>query len=188
MYIVYNPTIQMFIAKDNDGHTVTVGEKDKARRFATKSKAENIIAMVGYMNRGKWEVYDENKPLPNPPAEPSATTEARMQPTKLFEDADALIALYNSRAQIVSEQMSLADKELSDVYHYIEFGHFNAAQGYNACRLLQDTLKRRRVVKNEFEALQRLAPVINGPLRNALIAPPTKQYTPRVRNELFVKK
>lgn len=188
MYIVYNPTIQMFIAKDNRGHTVPVTEKAKARRFSTKEKANNIISMVGYMNNGRWEVYDENKPLPNPPPEPLAAIEARTQPCKLFEDAGALIALYNARSQIVSEQMSLADKELSDVYHYIEFGNFNAAEGYNAYRILQDTLKRRRLVKNEFEALQRLAPVLTGPLKNALAAPQAKQYTPRVRNELFVKK
>lgn len=49
--------------------------------------------------------------------------------------------------------LSKSDQKITDIYHYIEFHPLNACQGYQMSKLLQDTLKERREIKNEIEIL-----------------------------------
>lgn len=183
MFIVFNQSAQLYLAQDNTGHWKTTNRRQLAKLFSTKKKAANIIEMVGHMIPGDWETYSETAILPdhNPSNDDS-------QEDELAECIRELASLCESRTAAAVSRVSMSDKELTDVYHYIEFGKFNAAQGYNACRMLQDVLKKRRVAKNEAEALISLSSVINGPLKKAVNATPRKQYVPRIRKDLFPDK
>lgn len=50
----------------------------------------------------------------------------------------------------LNHELSVADQ---NVCHYIEFHPLNACQGYKMAKLLQDTLKERREIKNEIDIL-----------------------------------
>ena len=55
------------------------------------------------------------------------------------------------------EELSQVDLEVSDIYHYIEIGGYNAAQASKVFKLLRQTLSRRRDIKDEFELIQALS-------------------------------
>ena len=48
----------------------------------------------------------------------------------------------------LSEEQSILDQKITDIQHYIESRNLNASEGYKAYKLLQETLKERRLVKN----------------------------------------
>lgn len=183
MLIVFNKTAQLYLAQDNTGHWKTTNNRKAAKLFGTKKKATNIIEMVGHMIPGQWEIYSETAALPEYSVAIDDTQE-----DELAECIRELSSLCELRTAAAVSRVSMSDKELTDVYHYIEFGKFNAAQGYNACRMLQDVLKKRRIAKNEAEAMLSLSSVINGPLKKAISNAPHKQYVPRVRKDLFPDK
>lgn len=55
--------------------------------------------------------------------------------------------------ELLKQDLRDIENHALDVRHYIEFGHFNAAQGYKAMKLYQDILRRRRRIKNELQVI-----------------------------------
>jgi hypothetical protein len=51
------------------------------------------------------------------------------------------------------KKMSRVDREISNIYHEIEFEVFNASRGYMLAKQLQEKLKERRIIKNEYGKL-----------------------------------
>lgn len=60
------------------------------------------------------------------------------------------------------EELSQVDLEISDIYHYIETGGYNAAQASKVFKLLRQTLSRRRDIKDEFELIQALSDAVSA--------------------------
>lgn len=57
----------------------------------------------------------------------------------------------------LSNEISIADKKISDIEHYVEISNnLNAAQGYNAYKLLKDVLEERRQIKNQMNEMRPL--------------------------------
>lgn len=96
----------------------------------------------------------------------------------------------DARNRELNIKLSDIDKEIVDVEHYIEFGKFNAYQGWMCFKMLQNLLKQRRKYKNEMQvislikqlrfdknSLTELSQKISD-IRN-------KYYTPRAIPELF---
>lgn len=85
--------------------------------------------------------------------------------------------------------LSIADQKITDINHYIEFNKLNACQGYKMSKLLQDTLKECREIKNELEILGQvngfsMKSISNGKIKTACNIK-QKKYKPRVLKELF---
>lgn len=85
--------------------------------------------------------------------------------------------------------LSIVDQKITDINHYIEFNKLSACQGYKISKLLQDTLKERREIKNELEALNilyglNIGSIVKGKLKTASNIK-QKKYKPRVLKELF---
>lgn len=96
----------------------------------------------------------------------------------------------DARQQELNSKLSEVDKEIVDVEHYIEFGKFNAYQGWMCFKMLQNLLKQRRKYKNEMQALNLIRQCRFD--RNSLTALAqtisdiqNKCYTPRAFPELF---
>ena len=94
------------------------------------------------------------------------------------------------RKNKLSGDLSNIDKEITDIQHYIEFGNFNAYQGWLAFSMLRHRLKKRRKIKNEFQILSQIGECkINSAMVNDIQAAihkiNNKSYTPRVLPELF---
>ena len=96
----------------------------------------------------------------------------------------------DARQQELNGKLSEIDKEIVDVEHYIEFGKFNAYQGWMCFKMLQNLLKQRRKYKNEMQVLNLIKQCRFD--RNSLTALAqtnsdiqNKCYTPRAFPELF---
>ena len=90
----------------------------------------------------------------------------------------------------LSEKLSGIDKEIVDIEHYIEFGKFNAYQGWMCFKMLQNLLKQRRKIKNEQQVLNLIKQCkISGDsiaaLAQVISDIQNKCYTPRAFPELF---
>lgn len=87
------------------------------------------------------------------------------------------------------QEYSKADRALSDISHYIEFGKFNCYQAYKIFELQQALLRYRRTAKDIVYALEKLSlnhkKSIN--INDYSVYYSTERiYKPRVFNELFV--
>ena len=87
------------------------------------------------------------------------------------------------------QEYSKADRALSDISHYIEFGKFNCYQAYKIFELQQTLLRYRRTAKDIVYALEKLSlnhkKSIN--INDYSVYYSTERiYKPRVFNELFV--
>lgn len=67
----------------------------------------------------------------------------------------------------LSEEQSILDQKVLDIQHYIESRNLNAVEGYKAYKLLQETLKERRIVKNRASEIDPIySELINTKLNN----------------------
>ncbi len=94
------------------------------------------------------------------------------------------------RRNTLSAALSDVDKEISDINHYIEFGKFNAYQGWLAFNMLRGRLKKRRKIKDELQILVQLGECkVNSEMladiKVAIGKLKTREYQPRKLNELF---
>lgn len=94
------------------------------------------------------------------------------------------------RKQELFDLQSEVDKEISDIYHYIELSNLNAYQGWLMYKMLQYRLKRRRVIKDELSIIKHLIDSnidtqslsdIQTMIKNM----DNRKYTPRVLSDLF---
>ena len=97
---------------------------------------------------------------------------------------DLSVPLFNAQ-----QEYSKADRALSDISHYIEFGKFNCCQAYKIFELQQALLRYRRTVKDICYVLENLSlnhkKSIN--INDYSVYYSTERiYKPRVFNELFV--
>lgn len=93
----------------------------------------------------------------------------------------------------LNHRLSMVDKEICDIRHYIEFYTFNASKGYKLCKMLKDKLIERREIKDELEVINRISlmpvgTICNGKGKGIIENLQDKQYTPRVLSELFEDK
>jgi hypothetical protein len=94
------------------------------------------------------------------------------------------------RKQELLDLQSEVDKEISDIYHYIELSNLNAYQGWLMYKMLQYRLKRRRVIKDELSIIKHLVKCnidtqslseIQDMIKNM----DNRKYTPRILSDLF---
>lgn len=72
-------------------------------------------------------------------------------------------------------RLSIADQKKTDVEHYIEIhDKLNAAQGYQAYKMLNEVLKERREIKDDIEELRPLMDFLSG----------TKVYDHNTKNKI----
>lgn len=92
------------------------------------------------------------------------------------------------RQRELNVMRSTVDKEISDLYHYIEFNRLNAYQGYLAYKKLRGLLLRRREIKDEVLAMNALRDSINyeklSQFKNMIN---TRTYSPRQYEDLFTE-
>lgn len=83
----------------------------------------------------------------------------------------------------LGSSLSKIDREISDIYHTIEFSNFSASDGYKLAKLMQDTLLRRRNIKN----MMALTPTIQASLnsfKNSYKSIDSPKYTYRERPDI----
>lgn len=78
-----------------------------------------------------------------------------------------------------STSLSDIDKEINDIYHYIEFSNLDAYRGWKAYKMLKDKLNERRRIKNNLSSATRLSQTIKAKRSKINNEQKTKKYTPR---------
>lgn len=96
----------------------------------------------------------------------------------------------DTNRQELNERLSNIDKEIVDVEHYIEFGNFNAYQGWLCFKMLQNLLKQRRGLKDEIYILSQIEKCrfdteSLSSLSQSISDIQNKRYIPRIHPELF---
>lgn len=81
-----------------------------------------------------------------------------------LQDLDEILKelrLISNKSQRIRDkklkELSQVDLEISDIYHYIEIGGYNAVQSSKVFKLLRQTLSKRRDIKDEFDLIQALS-------------------------------
>lgn len=92
-----------------------------------------------------------------------------------------------------SERLSHVDLEITDILHYIEFYKFSASEAWKLCKMLQDTLDKRRNIKYECElygllGTQTCKNIADGRTERLFNRREIHTYKPRVLTELFKDK
>ena len=87
-------------------------------------------------------------------------------------------------------EQKINEREITDIYHYIEFSNLNAAKGFKAYKMLQDRLIKRRAIKDDLEKASIVLGAsaedyMNRKVINQFDSLKERQYSPRVLKELF---
>lgn len=102
----------------------------------------------------------------------------------LNEVLEELIAISNKFQDIKNkklEELSQIDLEISDIYHYIEIGGYNAVQSSKVFKLLRQTLSKRRDIKNEFDLIQALSDSLS--ISTKKISSKSKSKSDNIKNK-----
>ena len=107
-----------------------------------------------------------------------------------ISDLNGLASEALHRKDNLLSQLSKIDQELSDIDHYIEFVNLNAAQGYNAYRMIKERRIKRRSIKNELDVIniilgKKISETATDEIQKAISGMDKRTYEPRVLNELF---
>lgn len=192
------------------GKWVPVRCRALAEEFDQRTKADRILrSSINKKLRKRYfveEVESSNdpaKPGVKPPAikkdkndvvkKIASETIEEGQSDKWSSGVDDLMALMldaEKRREILNQEMSLVDKEIVDIERFIEFGKFNAYQGWLAFSMLQQRLRKRRKIKNEIQILLQLGECkvtssMMIDIQNAIKDLENQKYHPRVLMALF---
>lgn len=123
----------------------------------------------------------------------TATSSMSSNSEEFIKTVNSIISNYNyliSRKKSLSKELSIIDKKLIDLTHYIEFTELNACEGYKAYKLMHEITKQRREVKNELATIQSLTTLIPAQkvssFNRYINKQSNKHYTPRILTELFI--
>lgn len=200
-----------YIRKDEfSGKYVPVRNASFAERFEQRCKAANVLKnAIGKNIRSKYKVVDiEEETVPiSPTVREVNSSNNKDQVVKTIaseEPAESQTEKWVSGAETLTEfvmdaekrkeelvgLLSEVDKEISDINHYIEFGKFNAYQGWLAFTMLQNRLRKRRKIKDELSVINQLGECkitsdMMIDIKNAIAELGNRKYAPRVLTQLF---
>lgn len=168
--------------------------KEQANKFKTIEEALTFFeTKVGDVdNAYDYIIYDEKNPVHY--INDISTYDD-------LDDLDMLEILFEARdiakkltykINSLNESLSRHDKEVIDIYHYIEFNELGASDGYKAYKMLHNTLKARRKDKDKILEVEATRSVfsdskINKSIGEIMSNRNEKRYSPRVMKELFSK-
>ena len=188
-----SPESERYIRLNPRGRMTIVTTPEKATRFQDAMKAWNALSQqIAKKQRDGWKVIARDF------SPTHYDTETENQETEEYDwrrvDA-ALTGLYKELSEYrdeVLKKLTVAERELCDVEHAIEFRDFTSTEALEMTQLLHESRVRRRMLKNEFRrinAVLNTAPtdVANGRLTEIFREIENQVYAPRALRELFVR-
>ena len=182
-----------YIGVDGSGRYTEVTNLSDATRGPVHKLSNLVNNCVTPTKRSKCKIVAEDAVAVKARVVPHATAIAPNH--TLFDEVFAQLktidgANFDKTQNDIAQQLSEIDKEITDIQHYIEFNKLNAAEGYQAYKMLQDKLLKRRVIKDNHIKFQMLASakvsdIFDGTLEKNIDALDKRVYTPRVLTDLF---
>lgn len=210
IYYVLSDRNGYYIRKDDFSQKfVPVRNKKLAEKWTQRVKAANILNNALPKNiRKQYQILEveEKEALPQKKAcrdtvtpkenvakaianEPFGDDQLEKWATGISSMTDFAMDA-EQRKEELAQKLSDVDKEITDIYHYIEFGTFNAYQGWLAFNMLRQRLRKRRKIKNELEVVTQLGEckitsAMLVDIKNAINEIGNKKYAPRALTSLF---
>lgn len=189
-----------WIMRDRRGKYVPISNEALADKYSSKVANTVLNNQLSKALRNVFHVEKVDKPPEN--VKQVTITEVNNNTEKVLvteniqrwldkiSDLNGLASDALHRKEELLNQLSLVDKELCDINHYIEFCNLNAAQGYKAYKMIKDRRIRRRSIKNELQVLEiilgkRISETATDEIQKAVESMDKRKYEPRVLNELF---
>lgn len=197
-YVITDGT--RWIMKDRNGKYVPTSCESFADIFS-KKQAENIhksslakaLRGIFYVKKMSEEIPAQVKPVTDKDIE---ETEKVMVSENIQYWMDKATDVSNiakdaiDRKSELCQELSLVDKELCDIFHYIEFCNLNAAQGYKAYKMVKERRILRRKIKDEISILncildQKVSQTAKNTIQKTAENMDKRTYEPRALKELF---
>lgn len=189
-----------WIMRDRKGKYVPISNEALADKYSSKVANTVLNNQLSKALRNVFHVEKVDEPPENVKqvtiAEINSNTEKVLIAQNIqrwldkISDLNGLASDALHRKEELLNQLSLVDKELCDINHYIEFCNLNAAQGYKAYKMIKDRRIKRRSIKNELQVLEiilgkRISETATDEIQRAVEGMDKRKYEPRVLNELF---
>lgn len=189
-----------WIMRDRKGKYVPISNEALADKYSSKVANTVLNNQLSKALRNVFHVEKVDEPPEN--VKQVTITEINSNTEKVLfaeniqrwldkiSDLNGLASDALHRKEELLNQLSLVDKELCDINHYIEFCNLNAAQGYKAYKMIKDRRIKRRSIKNELQVLEiilgkRISETAIDEIQRAVEGMDKRKYEPRVLNELF---
>lgn len=165
-----------------DGKWDRTQNQNKAERMSYEKACNVYQNSISPSLRQFWTIEKEEE-LPK-------VDELSFDWEELAEAQSKLYVDLKNHAEYMNIQLSVVDREICDIEHYIEFFALDAAKGYKAYRMLKERLKRRRYIKDEMAKVNVFLRGASGDFSSGKVSRQIKDvdttgYKPRVLNELF---
>lgn len=109
---------------------------------------------------------------------------------EMMESLEADFDLLVKRKKVLELELLEIEREITDIYHAMEFYNLDAAKGYKIYKMMQERLIRRRQNKDETLKIDYILSggikgLTNKQTRKHFEAMENRQYQPRALKELF---
>lgn len=180
-----------FVTKNSKFSTVM----EQGNKFNSTEEAENFFhaKFCDLNNAYDFAIYDENDKLVYNICEKEVYDDVdSLDMLEILTQAQEISKKLTYKISELNKNLSKHDKEVVDIYHYIEFNNLGASDGYKAYKLLQNTLRARRKDKNDIVEVEAARTVFSsskiGKAIDIVVSNRNeKTYTPRVMEDLFKK-
>lgn len=193
-----------FIITDNNGYFYCLSKSGnpyfsnsltEAYKWRRKDRAEKYLSICLNNNPDCYvKLIDDNKQRINKHLIEHAET---LNKSIEYSDAnrwiDSISTATNGFTNIdfllsqTLEEKTQIEKTITDLRHYIEFGNFNAYQGFRLFRILQNLLRQRRSYKDIIFLLENISEKSNDTdyIYWCAIQLKCRNYKPRVLKNMF---
>lgn len=196
---------KVYIKRDNNNSFSVTTYKSQAYVFEDIKKANNFLINFPNIFKHKYKDWKyvsinvDNKIIVDHIVEQNNPVDSSISHYK-FTDFDELINSINELSSrinhlydnkdFLSHELSVTDKQIDEVMHFIEFENFSASFGYKLSLLLKLLRKYRRKLKNEFELIKSFNVhtcnnIARGNTTNAVAGLLNRKYTPEYMSDLF---
>lgn len=171
-----------FIVQSQNGYETTSAIENASKW--TKDKAENVLNSL--QGAKKKDLFGDDLRL----VEIEAGKDKASDIAKTFADFSKFIEEISMEKVALQEKLSITDKEITDITHYVEFNKpDNERKAKELCDLLYEVTQKRRKVKDRLKEIDCIVSIIPNDIvkriEMKLLQIHSQKYNPRVLKELF---
>lgn len=189
-YVITNG--KSYIAIGKASQFFKVEDIKAAHIFNDSQKCKNILNNQLRMEKHLWHYEKVNlnrmgtgqmKVYPGRPVEKTSTDDN-------FDSIKEIVSELDGKYIQLKSELDMVSKEITDIYHAIEFYDLDTPKGYQVYKMLQERLRKRRNIKDEIYKIEvirdsKIGKKSIGKAESKLNHMEQRSYVPRVLQELF---
>lgn len=190
LYIITNG--RSYVGIDSNQQIKIVPKVEFAKRF-TKLKAGNVLNNLPKpMKNLGYRIEPDNQTNQVIEKAVSELDDSINNILVQVQGFESYIQEIGNKRDVLTYEMSKIDAEIEDILHAAEFYNLNACEGYKLYKMLHEARIKRRKLKDYIEVVGYIEGVTGKDFANkvgskSILGKLTREYQPRVLNELFNK-